>query len=121
MNIRLYMDEDSMDQRLAQALRARNVDVQTALDADMVERADEDHLTHAANQNRVLYSFNVGDFYRLHTRFLERGQAHAGVVLARQQRYTVGEQMRRLLALGTGRTQDEMRNRVEFLSAWNPA
>jgi hypothetical protein len=34
------MDEDSMDQRLAQALRARNVDVQTALDADMIERPD---------------------------------------------------------------------------------
>jgi hypothetical protein len=78
-------------------------------------------LTHAANQNRVLYSFDVSDFYRLHTRFLERGQAHAGVVLARQQRYTVGKQMRRLPALGAGRTQDEMRSRVEFLSAWNPA
>ena len=39
-----------MDQRLAQALRARGVDVQTALDADMVERADEDHLAHAAER-----------------------------------------------------------------------
>jgi uncharacterized protein with PIN domain len=84
------MDEDSMDQRLAQALRARGVDVQTALDADMVERADEDHLAHAAEQDRVLYSFNVEDFYRLHTRFLEQGRTHAGVVLAQQQRYVVG-------------------------------
>jgi hypothetical protein len=77
------MDEDSMDQRLAQALRARGVDVQAALDASMVERADEDHLAHAAEQDRVLYSFNVEDFYRLHTRFLEQGRTHAGVVLAR--------------------------------------
>ena len=30
MSIRLYMDKDSMDRRLAQALRARGLDVQTA-------------------------------------------------------------------------------------------
>lgn len=110
-----------MDQRLARALRARGLDVQTALDADMIERPDEDHLAHAAEHDRVLYSFNVGDFYRLHTRFLEQGRGHAGVVLAQQQRYAVGEQMRRLLALAAGRTEEEMRNRVEFLSAWDTA
>ena len=103
-----------MDQRLARALRARGLDVQTALDADMIERPDEDHLAHAAEHDRVLYSFNVGDFYRLHTRFLEQGRGHAGVVLAQQQRYAVGEQMRRLLALAAGRTEEEMRNRVPF-------
>ena len=121
MNIRLYVDENSMDQRLAQTLRARRVDVQTALDASMVERADEDHLAYAAEQDRVLYSFNVEDFYRLHTRFLEQGRTHAGVVLAQQQRHAVGEQMRRLLALMARQTVEEMRNRVEFLSAWTPA
>jgi len=89
-----------MDQRLARTLRARGLDVQTALDADMIERPDEDHLAHAAEHDRVLYSFNVGDFYRLHTRFLEQGRGHAGVVLAQQQRYAVGEQMRRLHCVG---------------------
>ena len=43
MDIRLYMDEDSMDQRLVQALRARGMDVETALDAGMVAQPDEDH------------------------------------------------------------------------------
>jgi len=38
MTIRLYMDEDTMDQALVQVLRARNVDVITALDAGMIER-----------------------------------------------------------------------------------
>ena len=53
MTIRLYFDEDSMWQALITALRARGIDVQTALEATMIERADEDHLTYAAMHNRV--------------------------------------------------------------------
>jgi Domain of unknown function (DUF5615) len=59
MTIRLYLDEDSMRQALVQALRARGVDVITALEADMIERADEEHLDYATAQGRVLYSFNI--------------------------------------------------------------
>lgn len=33
MELRLYLDEDSMDQRLVRALRARGLDVETALGA----------------------------------------------------------------------------------------
>jgi ActR/RegA family two-component response regulator len=38
MDLRLYLDEDSMDQRLVRALRARGVNVETALEAEMVAR-----------------------------------------------------------------------------------
>jgi hypothetical protein len=62
-----------MDKDLMQALRARSVDVVTALEAGMIERQDEEHLEYAAAQERVLYSFNVRDFYRLHTDFWHRG------------------------------------------------
>lgn len=54
-----------MRHALVHALRARGFDVQTALEAAMIERTDEDHLAFATAQNRVLCSFNVGDFYRL--------------------------------------------------------
>ena len=118
MTIRLYIDEDAMDKDLVQALRARVVDVITALEAGMIERKDEEHLDYATVQGRVLYSFNVGDFNRLHTVYLTAGKSHAGIVLARQQRYSVGEQMRRLLRLIAARSAEEMRNQVEFLTAW---
>ena len=62
MNIRLYLDEDAMDNDLVRALRARGVDVVTANEADMVEREDHDHLLHAAADGRVVYSFNMCDF-----------------------------------------------------------
>lgn len=117
MELRLYLDEDSMDQRLVQALRARGMDVQTALEAGLIARPDEEHLAYAAQQGRVLYTFNVADFYQLHARFLEQGRSHAGLVLAAQQRYSVGEQMRRLLRLRGQYTADEMEDRVVFLTA----
>jgi len=48
MTIRLYIDEDAMDQDLVRALRIRALDVVTALDSGMVERADKDHLEYAS-------------------------------------------------------------------------
>ncbi|MBU4224528.1 MAG: DUF5615 family PIN-like protein [Chloroflexi bacterium] len=116
--IRLYIDEDSMDRDLVYALRARGVDVTTAYDEGMSDRDDQEHLDYATGQERVLYSFNRGDFYELHTLYLTQGKAHAGIILARQQAYSVGELMRRLLKLTAAKSAEDMRNEVEFLSAW---
>ena len=118
MRLRLYIDEDSMNHALVRALRARGIDVATARDAGMVERSDIEHLDYATMQGRALCSFNVADFYRLHTDYLAQGKTHAGIILMPQQRYTVGEQMRRLLKLIGTRSAESMKDQVEFLSAW---
>lgn len=107
-----------MDDDLVKALEGRGIDVLTAYDAGMAKFPDEEHLKYAAEQGRVLYSFNIKDFYLLHTRFLEQGQSHAGIILAQQKRYSVGEQMRRLLKLAAAKSAEEMVDQVEFLSAW---
>jgi hypothetical protein len=119
LKIRLYLDEDSMDRDLVRALKARAIDVLSALEAGMVERPDVQHLEYAASEERVLYSFNVGDFYHLHTSWLSEGRSHCGLILSKQQQYSAGEQMRRLLKLIATRSPEEMRDRVEFLSAWD--
>jgi hypothetical protein len=116
--IQLYIDEDSMDRALVRALQARGVDVTTALVEGMIERLDIDHLEYAIQQGRVLFSFNIGDFYQLHTEYLAQGKHHTGIVLCPQQRYPVGEQMRRLLKLIATKSAEEMKDTVEFLSAW---
>ncbi len=115
---RLYIDEDSGDRDLVQALRARGVDVITAQEAGMIERSDDEHLQFASSRNRVLYSFNRGDFLRLHSQYLAEGRVHAGLLLARQQHYSVGEQMRRILKVMALKSASDMRNSVEFLSVW---
>jgi len=43
---------------------------------------------------------------------------HAGMIFAPQQRFPVGEQLRRLPHLRATATIASMRNRVEFLSNW---
>src|SRR5690348_4082731 len=97
--IRLYFDEDAMQEALVVALRARRIDVLTASDCGMVNRSDEEHLRHASRDGRVLYSFNMRDYSLLHQQWSADGQAHGGIILAPQQRYSIGEQLRRLLQL----------------------
>ncbi len=116
--ILLYIDEDSMRNALVRALRARELDVLTALDVGLTGRADEEHLEYATEQGRVLYSFNIKDFYHLHSVYMKEGKTHSGIILAQQQQYSIGEQMQRILRISAERTSVTMRNRVEFLSAW---
>jgi len=118
LKIRLYLDEDSMDRDLVRALAVRGVDVSTALEAGLVARSDREHLEHATAEGRVVYTFNVRDFHRLHVAFLAEGKAHAGIILARQQHHSIGEQLRRILQLIASLSAEEMRGRVEFLSGW---
>ncbi len=119
MTPRLYMDEDSMDRDLVLALRARGVDVVTALEAGMLERTDAEQLEYARAQGRVLYSFNIAHYYRLHAAYLRAGKLHTGVILAQQKSYSVGEQTRRLLRLMASLSAEDLQNRVEFLNAWD--
>ncbi|MDZ8188666.1 MAG: DUF5615 family PIN-like protein [Nostoc sp. ChiSLP02] len=115
--IRLYLDEDAMDADLLDALRLCDVDVITVAQVGMLSRSDAEQLQWAFVNNRVIYSFNIRDFYRLHTIFVERGESHAGIILW-QQNYTIGEQMRRLLRLIAAKSAEDMQNQVEFLNAW---
>jgi hypothetical protein len=119
MTIRLYLDEDSMAHALVTALRARGMDVTTALDDGMLNRSDAEQLDHATRQGRVLFSFNRRDFYQLHMQYMARGKVHAGIILAGQQQYSVGELMRRILRLSAAKSAVEMQNQVEFLNHWN--
>lgn len=107
-----------MRRALIFGLRARGVDVLTALEAEMLNRADSEHLAAAAALGRVLYSYNVADYCVLHECWAAQGRSHAGIILAAQQRYAVGDEIRRLLRLIGRIPAERMRNRIEFLSAW---
>ena len=119
MKLRLYIDEDTMSHALVNALRARGVDVVTPLDIELMGHSDEGQLQFAAGSGRAMFSFNVGDFFQLHTEWQSIGREHAGIILAQQQQFSVGELMRRLLRLTAGKTAESMRNQVEFLTMWS--
>lgn len=116
--ISLYIDEDAMHNRLVVALRSRGVAVATVLDAGLTEKTDDEQLAFATENGCVLYTFNVPDFHRLHRQWVAAGREHAGMILAPQQRFSVGEQLRRILRLRASVTAASMLNQVEFLSNW---
>jgi hypothetical protein len=118
MIIRLYLDEDTMDRELIRALRARGIDVESVFEADRMGYSDLEQLEYAAARGRVLYSSNIGDFYRLHWEYVEAKRSHSGIILVPQQRYSVGEQLRRILNLALSLPAEEMKDRLEFLSSW---
>jgi hypothetical protein len=53
----------------------------------------------------------------LHSRFLEEGKSHAGIILAEQRQYSIGEQLPRLLSLVATKSADEAKDQVIFLSS----
>ena len=116
--IRLYFDADSMEQALIAGLRARGIDVLTALDAGTTTCTDSEHVAFANFQSRVLFSFNASDFCRIHAEIVAAGNAHSGMILAPQQRYSVGRRVRLLLNIIAAKTADDMRSHIEFLSNW---
>jgi hypothetical protein len=116
--VRLYLDEDAMRRSLVFGLRARGVDVLTAAEADMINRADEEHLAVASASGRAVFRFNTGDYCALHQLWAREGRTHAGIIVSPQQHYKVGEELRRIVRLVGLRTAEQMQNRLEFLSSW---
>jgi hypothetical protein len=118
MVAKIYFDEDAQRGSLLISLRLRSVDILNSGEAGMNGSGDREQLEFAARHERILFSYNVGDFSALHIEYLRGGKEHAGIVLAHQQQYGIGEQMRRLLHLTSVLTAEEMQSRLEFLSSW---
>ena len=115
MAVRLYIDEDAMAHALLQGLRARGADVLTAYEAAMTGRDDAAQLDFAISQERTLYTFNVADFCRLHTEYMEHGKHHTGIIVMPRQRYGVGGQIRALLEIVQTKTAEDLKDRLIFL------
>lgn len=117
--IQIYIDEDAVRKGLVIALRSRGVTVLTALEAGLTGSPDEQQLAHAAELECVLYSHNASDFFRLHTEWVSAGREHVGMILAPQQRFSIGEQLRRILRIRAAVSAENMKNRAEFLTNWD--
>ena len=107
-----------MDCDLLIALRSCDVAVFTPLDFALTEKSDEAQLAFAVKRGFVIYTHNIADFCRLHTQWVGAGREHAGIILAAQQRFIVGEQFRRILNIRASVSSERMKNRIEFLSNW---
>ena len=103
---------------LVTGLRNNGFDILTCAEANMVGRSDEEHLVFASWIGRVLYTANVGDFSEIHARWLRGGQAHAGIIACNSQRWSVGEQIRRISQIARLKSSAEMAGSLEHLSSY---
>lgn len=118
MSLCLYLDEDAQDADLVRILRARGVDVATVNEKEMQRRSDEEQLAFATSLGRVIVTFNIADFRRIRARWMTTGRSHSGIIVAEQRRYSVGEKANRVIRLAAVLKQEQMNNRIEFLSNW---
>jgi flavorubredoxin len=113
--IRLYVDEDAGKMAVIQGLRVRCHDILATIEAGMSGVSDNEQLKFAAEQHRVIYSFNVGDFAKLHSQLLASGEQHYGIVVIPDQRYSIGEKIRRLADFVSKTSAEEMIDRMVYL------
>ena len=116
--IRLYIDEDSGNLSLVEALRNSAVDVMTTPDANKLSSSDEEQLIWATEEGRVIYTSNMGDFCRLHRTFAERKRTHSGIIVATRQSYSIGAQWRGILNLMAAKSAEKMINQLEFMGGY---
>ena len=113
--VRLYVDEDAEEDAVVRGLRARGVDLLTTVEAGHCGATDPEQLAFAVKQGRAIYTFNVGDFAKLHHEYLLQGTNHFGIIVVPDQRCTIGVKIRRLAGFIRQVTADEMINRMEYL------
>ena len=116
--IRLYIDEDAQVEALLLALRNAGVDAISTSQANNLSFSDEEQLIWATEQGRVIYSFNRRDFTSIHSRFMIQERTHCGIILAQQQRYSIGEQLRGFLSLIATNSAEEMIDQLVFIGAY---
>lgn len=108
----LYLDED-VDILIATLLRARGFDVHTVHELGQEGRTDEEQLTFAVSERRVLVTHNRRDFERLAAQYVDTGRPHAGMILAgRRDPY---ELARRLLVLLNTYSADEFADQIRYV------
>ena len=113
--IRFFTDEDIYG-ATAPALRNRGFDAVSCPESGRLGENDESQLQWATEQRRVIVSFNVAHFARLHTQWLGQGRPHAGITISSQR--PIGDLLRRLLRLAQELDSEAMQNRLEFLADW---
>jgi hypothetical protein len=115
MRCKFYLDED-IDVALEQALINRGVDVVSTLKAGKIGNTDEEQLSFAKNEKRIIITHNVRDFVILHKKNSNDDRTHSGIIVSDQ--LPIGTLLKRVMKLWFTLDAKEMESRIEFLSNW---
>ena len=107
--MRFHLDE-CCDPAIAAGLRLHGVDVTTTQEVGLLHAEDEDHIAHAVQTNRVVFTQDR-DFLRLDA----AGVEHRGIAFCYQHSRSIGHIISNLLLIWELYEPEEMMNRVEYL------
>ncbi len=112
---RFFTDED-VYAAVAPSLRKAGFSAVSTPEAGRLGLSDESQLAWAADQARVLVTFNVAHFAKLHGVWMRQGRHHAGLVVSKQR--PLGDLLRRLIHLAETLDADALPYRLEYLGDW---
>lgn len=104
-------------------LRAKNIEILRCEEVGLGEADDDVHLAYAGEHGYTLVTQD-GDFTGLHTKWLEEGKSHAGILIApshlrgeAQISYIVKEivSLIEMIATGAGTFEQDIENHIIFL------
>lgn len=113
--IKVYLDED-VHSFIAEALRLRGWEAQTTVEAGRLRTDDLDQIRYATAGGYALLTYNVSDFPRLHSELLERGESHAGIIVATQE--DPKRNVRALLNIANAFSAEDLKNQLLYLNNW---
>ena len=107
--LKFYLDE-MVSKDVASALRRRGVDVLTTHEAGNLSHSDEEQLSFARTEGRVLFTMD-DDHLVLHN----QGHEHSGIVyVAQNKKISTGEAVKFLWLVYEVLTPAEMEGHIEF-------
>jgi predicted nuclease of predicted toxin-antitoxin system len=107
--VQFYLDEN-VQVVIADQLRLRGIEVVTARDLGALSDSDVSHLARATRMGYVLCTHD-DDYLQL----AASGTEHAGIVIGRQVKHTIGDWVSGLVLIHAVYSAEEMLNRVEYL------
>ena len=111
----LHLDADSSIRALHAALTARGYDVTRTPNVWMpLDAMDVEQLLRSTAQGRILFTFNIPEFQVLARRY----QAHAGIILAAQRRWTLSGLIAALACVLSETTAEAWNGQVRGLNQW---
>ena len=113
--IKLYLDEN-VPEAIAVELRLRGHDIRTVKDAGRKGISDIDQLKYATSEDRTIFTFNVADFYKIHTEFVKKEINHSGIIFSKQ--LPIGTVVKALSKLLSFINSKDLQNNTIWLSDW---
>jgi len=107
--IKFHLDEN-ISQVITNGLRRRGINVTTTPEEKLIGKSDEEQLTFALSQNRVIFTQDT-DFLRIN----QSSITHAGIAYCPQQSKSIGQIIRGLLLIWEILEPEEMYNHIEFI------